>query len=453
MAEREAEQVRDVPNPTPRDDNSDNESVSSNDPVNTHSLTRFESELRDEMGSIASQVKETVLGMNQQMERKFSELDRQIHGLEMHLRDQNNNQGIPQIRNSTPMQINSDGGLQASGLPMAPSVTSTENTISHFAPPRVDFNLPGTNSNTEASASMSNTRAENSVKLKPQNFAGTNDDFEDFLTQFEITAEINGWSYRSKSLYLANCLTGAARALLTELNEIQRRDFRCLVQKLKERFGSENRAEVFRSQLKSRSKGKGETTAELAQAIRKLTRQAYPQVSLDVVEALSVDHFIDALPESEIRLRLREVGPTTLAEAERIAVRMDAHRQADKQRTRLVGKVEQNSPGNAPNTAEQMESISKRMDMLSRSVQDLSNQQRIHMPVYPRNAPNQNAYNNYRPNRPDYRNMPPQRNFQYRGGNPRFNQQNQAPAQFQRNQHRPQENFRQPVQGPRARLN
>ena len=67
---------------------------------------------------------------------------------------------------------------------------------------------------------------------------------------------------------------------------------------------------MFRSQLKFRSKGKGETTAELAQAIRKLTRQAYPQVSLDVVPALSVDHFIDALPESEIRLCLREVGPT-----------------------------------------------------------------------------------------------------------------------------------------------
>ena len=157
------------------------------------------------------------------MERKFSEFDQQIHCLEMHLHDQNNNQGIPLIRNSTPMQINSDGGLQASGLPMAPSVKSTENTISHFAPPRVDFNLPGTNSNTEASASMSNTRAENSVMLKPQNFAGTNNDFEDFLTQFEITAEINCWSYRL--LYLANCLTGAARTLLTELNEIQRCDF------------------------------------------------------------------------------------------------------------------------------------------------------------------------------------------------------------------------------------
>ena len=454
MAERGAEQPAELLPPGQQEEGSDDESVASNEPINPQQLSRFESELKDEMSSIASQVKETVLGMNQQMERKFSQLDRQIHGIEMHLRDQNNNQGISQIRNSTPLQLNTDGGLPTSNLPMTQSAAGTENAISQFAPSRVEFNLPGTNSNTEVSASTSNTRAEYSVKLKPQNFAGTNDDFEDFLTQFEITAEKNGWNYRAKSLYLANSLTGAARALLNELNDIQRRDFRSLVQKLKERFGSENRAEVFRSQLKSRSKGKGETTAELAQAIRKLTRQAYPQVSLDVVEALSIDHFIEALPESEIRLRLREVGPSTLAEAERIAVRMDAHRQADKQRTRFVGKVdqsEQNKGSRENSTEQQMDIISKRMDSLSRSVQDLSNQQRIHAPVYPRNFQNNNSYQ--RPNRPDFRYMPPQRNFQPRGGNPRFNQQHQAPAQFFRNQPRPQENFRQPVQGPRARLN
>lgn len=91
-------------------------------------------------------------------------------------------------------------------------------------------------------------------------------------------------------------------------------------------------------------KEKWETIAELAQAISKLNRQAYPKVSINVVEALSIDHFVDALPDSDIRLRLGEMGPTTLAEAEQIAVRMDAHKQADKQRTRFVGKVEQNNP-------------------------------------------------------------------------------------------------------------
>ena len=86
-------------------------------------------------------------------------------------------------------------------------------------------------------------------------------------------------------------------------------------------------------QLQSRVKGKGETTAQLAQAIRKLTRQAYPRVSLDVVEALAVDHFIDALSEVQIRLRLREVGPSTLAESEK----QSEWRQIFPQRSRELG--------------------------------------------------------------------------------------------------------------------
>ena len=165
----------------------------------------------------------------------------------------------------TPIQI---AAYKHLAYQISHSVTNTENKINQMGPTRVDFNLQGTNSNAETSASTSNTRADNSVNLKPQTFAGTGDDFDDFSTQFEITSEINGWNYRSKSLYLANSLAGAARALLSELNDIQRHDYRCLVHKLKERYSSENRAEVFRSQLKSRVKGKGETTAELSQAIR-----------------------------------------------------------------------------------------------------------------------------------------------------------------------------------------
>ena len=72
-------------------------------------------------------------------------------------------------------------------------------------------------------------------------------------------------------------------------------------------------------QHKSRIKQKAETIPELAQAIKKLTRQAYPKAGLDVIEALALDHFIDGQPEPEIRLRLREVGPKSLSEAETIA--------------------------------------------------------------------------------------------------------------------------------------
>ena len=178
-------------------------------------------------------------------------------------------------------------------------------------------------------------RGDQSIKLKPQSYSGVeNDDFEDWLAQFEIRAVINGWDYRAKSLYLAKILVGEARSLLNELSDTQRRDYQSLVQNLTSRFGFENRAEVFHAQLKSRVKQKGETIAQLAHAIKKLTRQSYPKVSQDLIEALALDHFIDAISETEIRLRLREVGPKSLSETEAIAVRMEAHRIADRQRTK-----------------------------------------------------------------------------------------------------------------------
>ena len=173
-----------------------------------------------------------------------------------------------------------------------------------------------------------------------------------------------------------------------------------------------------------------------------------------MVEALAVDHFVDALPEAQIRLRLREVGPSTLAEAENIAVRMEANITADKQRTRFVGKVEQTEPcKGSQNTEKQMENISRRIDMLSRTAQNLTQPQRPRMPTNNRNFPPRNQYNLPRPNRPYNQNRPFQRNLQSRGDNPNFNQPNNGHVQAQRNQIRPQENIRQPAQGSAARLN
>lgn len=151
----------------------------------------------------------------------------------------------------------------------------------------------------------------------------------------------------------------------------------------------------FRSQLKSRTRGKGETIPELAQAIKKLTRQSYPKVSQDVIEALALDHFIDALTETEIRLRLREVGPKTLTEAEKIAVRMEAHRIADKQRTRLVGRVEQDNQNTdtskESSLEQQMEKFSKSIESIQKSIQNFVQNQNTRRQHYYQN--NQNNYN------------------------------------------------------------
>ena len=105
------------------------------------------------------------------------------------------------------------------------------------------------------------------------------------------------------------------------------------MQKLTVRYGSQHRAEVYRAQLKSKVKGKTESIVELAQSIRKLSRQAYPNASLEMIEILALDHFIDSLVDTDIPLRIREVGPKSLSEAETMAVRFEAHRIADRQRS------------------------------------------------------------------------------------------------------------------------
>ena len=237
--------------------------------------------------------------------------------------------------------------------------------------------------------------------------------------------------------------------MLNEVTAEQRRDYKSLVQKLTARYGSENRAEVYRSQLKSRCKGKGETIPELAQAIKKLTRQSYPNATLDVIKALSPDYFIDALSESEIRLRLREVGPKTLCEAKKIAVRMEAHRKVDKQRTRLVGKVEFESPPaqtSQKNLENHISDLNKNVGSLQKTMQNFVSSQN--------NQQNRKTNGNYYHKSKDNSNRSQVYirgwNTQYRGDNPsQNNQQNyQAPSYYQNRQG----NFHQSNQGSGFRL-
>ncbi|KAL3885170.1 hypothetical protein ACJMK2_025265 [Sinanodonta woodiana] len=173
-----------------------------------------------------------------------------------------------------------------------------------------------------------NGRSNTTPKIKPQSFDG-NIDIDEYLTQFNSVVEINGWNSYEKALYLASSLSGIACSLLSELENEQRTNYDTLVSALFNRFGSINRAEIFRSKLKSRYQEKGETLPELAQNIRKLTRLAYPSASTEVVEILAIEQFTEAINDSDIRLRLREQGLKTISEVETLAVKLEAHRIAD----------------------------------------------------------------------------------------------------------------------------
>ena len=120
------------------------------------------------------------------------------------------------------------------------------------------------------------------------------------------------------------------------MSDYELHSYEDLVEALKSRYGSVNRPVVFRAESQTRVRMRNETIPELAQAIEKMTRRAYPGSSPVVRDTLALYYFIDAIPETEIKLRLREVGPKPINEAENIAVRLEALRVADKEKVKII---------------------------------------------------------------------------------------------------------------------
>lgn len=213
----------------------------------------------------------------------------------------------------------------------SPIIGAGENTdVRYFDTPR------GLNINDNGVASPPLRRP--SVNIKPPTFDGS-EDFGEYLVQFEILVDLHQWDYKTKSLYMASSLLGNARALLSELSTTQRRDFNSLVAILNRRFGSVERSELFRAKLKNRTKSDKESLSELAQSVKKLTRQAYPTADPDLTNVLSLDHFIDALPDADLRLRLRESRPKSINEAETLAIRLETYQLADTQKVKQVNVI------------------------------------------------------------------------------------------------------------------
>jgi hypothetical protein len=68
------------------------------------------------------------------------------------------------------------------------------------------------------------------------------------------------------------------------------------------------------------------------------------QSILDHISVLSLEHFIDAIPDGDIRLRLREANPKNINEAETLAVRLETLKLADSQKGRMIRKVGEQAP-------------------------------------------------------------------------------------------------------------
>ena len=167
--------------------------------------------------------------------------------------------------------------------------------------------------------------------VKPPQFSGSTS-WDDYLSQFETLATLAGWSPHAKAAQLAASLRGSAQAVLSDMDSHRRCDYVSLVEALGRRFGSDDAADLYKIQFKARYQQKDESLPELAQAVRRLARLAYPSLPATTQSEFAKDQFLEALQEADIRWRLKQTRPRTLDEALKSAIELEAIQESERQR-------------------------------------------------------------------------------------------------------------------------
>ena len=167
----------------------------------------------------------------------------------------------------------------------------------------------------------------NRREVKPATYDGSGS-WIDYYTHFRTVSKLNQWTENEKGLFLAASLRGQAQSVLGDLPG-DSSDYRYLVQALEERFAPPNQTELYRVQLRDRRKRAAETIPELGQSVRRLTNLAYPRAPTEVKETLAMEQFLDALPDSDMRIRIKQARPQNLNDAIRHAVELEAYLKAE----------------------------------------------------------------------------------------------------------------------------
>lgn len=167
--------------------------------------------------------------------------------------------------------------------------------------------------------------------------------WEVYKTQLEVVACANCWNDSIKAFQLAAALREEAADILRTLSEDERMNYSALTSALELRFGEQNLKEFYRLQLKTRRQKMGESFQELAADIEKLVQMSYSDCSSDIKNVFALQHFTDAVRDSETQHSLRMSGLKDLKEALAYAMKFESSREASKGEHRIRSAVVEES--------------------------------------------------------------------------------------------------------------
>ncbi|CAG2192882.1 unnamed protein product [Mytilus edulis] len=212
-----------------------------------------------------------------------------------------------------------------------------------------------------------NLQNTNCYKNKPALYDGEGN-WEDYLVQFELIAAINKWADLEKALELATSLRGTAQSIFTNLIPEMRTNFVQLTAALASRFQSENQAEMYRAEMKSKIRGRTEQIPVLDQDIKRLVRLAYPSAPMEVNELLARDCFIDSLNDADMEWAIFQAKAKNIDNAIQVALEYEAfqnnRRKYDTKPVRAVNEYDNFDLNRDIYLSEQVDDISGRLSKM-----------------------------------------------------------------------------------------
>ncbi|XP_055997890.1 uncharacterized protein LOC130047282 [Ostrea edulis] len=160
------------------------------------------------------------------------------------------------------------------------------------------------------------------LNLKPEPFNGS-DDWQEYISHFEVCAELGRWNDHEKVLVLAVCLRGPARTFYISLPAEFRQPYNILITKLEQRFGSSRQQNRWLSKFESRRRKPTESIATLADDIRQMSQKAYPNLDALAQEPLSINQLYKSI-SLEMKCRCIDKDCQTIADAVEVIERYEA---------------------------------------------------------------------------------------------------------------------------------
>jgi O-acetyl-ADP-ribose deacetylase (regulator of RNase III) len=141
---------------------------------------------------------------------------------------------------------------------------------------------------------------------------------EQYLLQFQYTARLAGWPKREWGLHLAAALDKEARRVL-QMDHLDptgtRPSYTKLCARLRETFSPRGTEELWRQKAENYRKGKKESYVKMAQNVSEFTAKAFPRMSPEDREPVTVGNFIRAITSASLRSDVRKSRPKTMTEA------------------------------------------------------------------------------------------------------------------------------------------